>query len=98
MDGSFYLEDLNEKLGLKMESDDFETIGGLLIDCLGEIADDDDEAEKKVVNIDKCRFTIEAWKDRRIETVRLELTNVPEPEDGEGDPAEQATASHNPDN
>jgi len=73
LDGNYYLDDLNEELGLKMESDDYETIGGLLIDRLGEIADDDEEGEKQVVCIDNCRFIIESWKDRRIETVRLVL-------------------------
>ena len=72
IDGNYYLDDLNEELGLRMESDVYETVGGLLIDRLGEISDDD-EAEKQVVYIDGCRFTVEAWKDRRIETVRLEL-------------------------
>jgi len=83
MDGNYYLDDLNEKLGLKMESDDFETIGGLLIDSLGAIADDGEESEKKVVYIDNCKFTVESWKDRRIETVKLELLCVPVSENGE---------------
>ena len=77
LDGNYYLDDLNEELGLRMESDDYETVGGLLIDKLGEIADDDD-VEKQVVYIDNCRFTVEAWKDRRIETVRLELMAGPD--------------------
>ncbi|MDR3364830.1 MAG: hemolysin family protein [Clostridiales Family XIII bacterium] len=72
LDGNYYLDDLNDELGLKMESDDFETVGGLLIDRLGEIADEGDD-EKQIVYIDRCKFTVEAWKDRRIETVRLEL-------------------------
>ena len=72
IDGNFYLDDLNEGLGLRMESDVYETIGGLIIDRLGEISDDD-EAGKQVVEIDGCRFTVESWKDRRIESVRLEL-------------------------
>jgi len=80
LDGNFYLDDLNEELGLKMESDDYETVGGLLIDRLGEIADNDEDGdgEKQVVIIDNCRFTIESWKDRRIESVRLELLESPE--------------------
>jgi len=75
MDGSYYLDDLNEELRLKMESKDYETIGGLLIDKLGEIADDDD-GEKQIVIIDKCKFTIEEWKERRIEKVKLELLTL----------------------
>ena len=85
IDGNFYLDDLNEELGLKMESDDFETIGGLLIDRLGEIADEDESEEKQIVCIDNCRFTIESWKDRRIESVRLELPGGPEAEASENE-------------
>jgi len=89
IDGNYYLDDLNEELGLKMESDDFETIGGLLIGRLGEIADDD--SEKQIVLIDGCKFTIESWKDRRIESVRLEMQAEPEaPEAGETDAASKA--------
>jgi len=83
LDGNYYLDDLNEELGLKMESDDYETIGGLLIDRLGEIADDDEDGEKQVVCIDNCRFIVESWKDRRIESVRLELLENPEETAGE---------------
>jgi putative hemolysin len=74
MDGNYYLDDLNEELKLKMESKDYETIGGLLIDKLGEIADDDD-SEKQIVIIDNCKFTVEEWKERRIEKVKLELVS-----------------------
>ncbi|MCL2110835.1 MAG: hemolysin family protein [Clostridiales bacterium] len=83
LEGAYYLEDLNEELGLKLESEDYETVGGLLIDLLGEIFDDDEDGadERNVVLVDGCRFTIEAWKDRRIETVRLELVGE-EPEGG----------------
>jgi len=83
LDGNYYLDDLNEELGLKMESDDYETVGGLLIDRLGEIADDDD-GEKQVVYIDGCRFTIESWKERRIETIRLELNCAAASDPGNG--------------
>ena len=50
--GGFYLDDLNEKLDLKLESDDYETVGGLIIEHLGEIMDDD-EVEKQVIYIEK---------------------------------------------
>lgn len=93
MDGNYYLDDLNEELGLKIESDDFETIGGFLIDELGEIADEDDD-EKQVVYIDNCKFTIEAWKERRIETIRLELLEKQDVDDGEpGDDGAPAVSS-----
>jgi Hemolysins and related proteins containing CBS domains len=84
LDGNYYLDDLNEELSLKMESNDYETIGGLLIDRLGEIADDDD-SEKQIVYIDKCKFTVELWKDRRIETVKLEIMDAPFEEKASGE-------------
>ncbi|MDR0876007.1 MAG: hemolysin family protein [Clostridiales Family XIII bacterium] len=79
IDGGCYLDDLNDELGLHLESDDYETVGGLLIDRLGEISEKR-SGEKQVVLIDGCRFTIESWKDRRIETVRLEILPVDEDE------------------
>ena len=72
IDGGCYLEDLNDELDLRLESDDYETIGGLLIDQLGEISEKS-SGEMQIVQIDSCKFTIESWKDRRIETVKLEI-------------------------
>ncbi|MCL2492985.1 MAG: hemolysin family protein [Clostridiales bacterium] len=72
VDGNVYLDDLNEALGLSLESEDYDTIGGLLIDRLGEIPDEDDKA-KQVVVIGDCKFTIEAWKERRIDKITLEI-------------------------
>jgi putative hemolysin len=83
IDGNYYLDDLNENLGLSLESDDVETIGGLLMDNIGEIPDDTDE-EKQVVEIDGNRFTVESWKERRIDKVLLEIAE-PEAEGAEGE-------------
>jgi putative hemolysin len=83
MDGNYYLDDINEELGIKLESDDYETIGGLLIDLLGEIPDNSVK-EKQVVKMDNgLTFTVEAWKDRRIEKVLMET--VSESKDAEGE-------------
>jgi putative hemolysin len=70
LDGNYYLDDLNNELGLNFESDDYETIGGYLIDLLGEIPDEGDK-EKQLVETGHCQFTIESWKERRIERVRM---------------------------
>jgi len=75
LDGNYYLDDINEELGLSLQSDDYETIGGLLIDRLGEIADDK-SSEKQVIEEAGCRFTVEAWKDRRIDKVTLERVDT----------------------
>jgi putative hemolysin len=80
MDGNYYLDDLNEQLGLSLSSDDYETIGGLLIDELGEIPTDKAD-EQREIQIDNLKFTIASWKDRRIEKVSLEILPL---ENGEG--------------
>ena len=72
MDGHYYLDDLNEEFGASLESDDYETIGGLLIDELGEIRDENSD-EKQVVELGRCLFTIEGWKERRIDKVRMTI-------------------------
>jgi putative hemolysin len=86
IDGNYYLDDLNEKLGLSYESDDYETIGGYLIDELGEIPDENDD-EPKVIEDGHCVFTIESWKDRRLDKVRLRIARGPEAREEEPDEA-----------
>ncbi|HWQ77983.1 MAG TPA: hemolysin family protein [Anaerovoracaceae bacterium] len=70
IDGQYYIDDLNDELLLNLESEEHETIGGLIIDLLGEIPDED-ETEERVVELDNCTFTIESVKDRRIDKVKL---------------------------
>lgn len=72
LDGNYYLDDLNEELGIHLESDDHETIGGLLMDEIGKIPDEKDK-EMQVIELDGVICTILAWKERRVERVRLEL-------------------------
>ncbi len=70
IDGQYYIDDLNDELLLNLESEEHETIGGLVIDLLGEIPDEGD-TEERVVEFDNCTFTIESVKDRRIDKVKL---------------------------
>ncbi|WP_330634518.1 hemolysin family protein [Anaerovorax sp. IOR16] len=73
VDGQYYLDDLSEELGLELESENHETIGGFVIDLLGEIPDED-ETEERVVPYDGCIFKVESVKDRRIDKVRIIIT------------------------
>jgi putative hemolysin len=70
VDGQYYIDDLNDELLLDLESEEHETIGGLIIDLLGEIPDED-ETEERIVEFGNCVFKIESVKDRRIDKVRL---------------------------
>ncbi len=71
VDGSIDLDDLNDEIGTKLESEDSETLGGFLLELLGEIP----EADTRGIEIetDTIIFKIVAIKDRRVEKVRLEL-------------------------
>jgi putative hemolysin len=82
IDGSYYLDDLNDELGLSLESDDVETIGGLLMDNIGEIPDDGDN-EKQVAYIDGNKFTVESWNERRIDKVLVEIFAEADTEDAD---------------
>ena len=70
LSGFAYLDDINEEIGTDLESDNSETIGGFLIDILGEIPDED-EAQQRIVEYENYVFKILSVKERRIEKVEL---------------------------
>ncbi|MDD4122166.1 MAG: hemolysin family protein [Eubacteriales bacterium] len=70
IDGQYYIDDLNDELLLNLESEEHETIGGLVIDLLGEIPDED-ETEQRIIELDNLTFKIESVKDRRIDKVKI---------------------------
>ena len=79
MEGSMDIDDINEELDTDLESETSETIGGLILDILGEIPDEDDVGTE--VEYEHYRFTIDSIKDRRIEKVTMTIL----PEDDEDD-------------
>ncbi|MHC1722207.1 MAG: hemolysin family protein [Aminipila sp.] len=83
VDGFVNLDNLDEKLNLNLQSENSETLGGLLIDLLGEIPDED-EPEKRVIEYENCVFKIESVKERRIEKVKLYIVPNPEEEETHG--------------
>ncbi|MBR6444020.1 MAG: HlyC/CorC family transporter [Firmicutes bacterium] len=68
--GFMDLDDLNEEIGSDFESETSETIGGFVLDMLGQIPDEDDP-QKHELSFGGYDFTIESVKDRRIEKVRI---------------------------
>ena len=69
IDGFMDLDDINESIGTNLESNTSETVGGLIIDILGEIPSED--TENIIVNYENYEFTVESIKDRRIDRVVL---------------------------
>lgn len=74
INGFVSLNDLNEELNMHLDSENNETIGGFLIDILGEIPDDDDQ-EERIIEYENYLFTIESVKERRIETIKLHIAD-----------------------
>ena len=79
VDGNVYLDDLEEETGVELESENSETIGGFIIDLMGEIP----KARVKYdpIRYEKYEFTILKVKDRRIEKVRISVTGEAEDRD-----------------
>lgn len=69
VDGDVDLDDLNDELGTSIESESSETIGGFLVDLLGEIPEESDVG--KEIEYDNFKFKIMAVSERRIERVKI---------------------------
>lgn len=74
--GKTYLDDLNEELGAEFESENSETLGGLVIELLGEIPADGEKG--RTAQYKNYKFTVLSVADRRIEKIKIEI--LPEEE------------------
>lgn len=81
VDGNVYLSDLSEESNINLESESSETIGGFIIDILGEIPDEKDI--NKEINFEQYSFTILSVKDRRIEKVMIHIDQNQEDQEEE---------------
>lgn len=79
IDGTMYLDDINDELHSDLESENIETLGGLLIEILGEIPADGNPGT--VVHYGKYTFTIESVQDRRIGKVLVHIEPPAEDEE-----------------
>ena len=81
VDGQYALDDISDELEIHLDSDNHETVGGLIIELLGEIPDEEED-EGVVVEYENFTFTIVEIRDRRIEKLKMEI-HRPEKEDSE---------------
>ncbi len=73
IEGSVKLDDINDALGLSMDSEDFDSIGGLIIEALDHLP-----SEKESVTVgDGIVLTVDKMEKNRIETIRLFLPEDP---------------------
>ena len=78
LDGGILIDDLNEELGLKLETENYDTLSGYLIEKLGHIPAKED---RDVIEEDNLVFSVEEVKDNRISRVRLEILPKQDAED-----------------
>jgi magnesium and cobalt transporter len=68
VDSNVSIEELAEQVGVDLEEEEFETVGGLIYDLVGSLPH-----EGQVVSNDYFRFTVEKMDGQRIQAVRVEL-------------------------
>ena len=73
VDGDVSLSDLREEIGVDLISENSETIGGFIIDILGEIPDESNVGE--IIEFENYQFKIMAIGERRIERVKIYVIN-----------------------
>ena len=66
VDGSAKLDEISDLIGVNMESEELDSIGGLIIEELGRMPDENEE-----VNIGKIKFKVEEVEKNRIKKVRI---------------------------
>ena len=71
VNGKVSLSDLAEESQISLQSETSETVGGFIIDLLGEIPGPDDDGRE--IDFENYKFTILSIKDRRIEKVKIEI-------------------------
>ncbi len=81
VDGSVSLDDLNDATGSDLESETSETIGGLLIDQIGEIPDDG--YVNMTVEYKNYTFTIISVSDRRIKRLKMVIRSAGDSDEDE---------------
>ena len=66
VDGSAKLDDISDLIGVNMESEELDSVGGLIIEELGRIPEEHEE-----VVIDNIKFVVEEVEKNRIKKVRI---------------------------
>ena len=89
VDGDVSLSDLDEELGIDLTSETSETIGGFIIDILGEIPDERDNG--RIVEFENYQFKIMSIQDRRIERVKIYILSKDENENEYTEDGEKAS-------
>lgn len=68
VEGSINLDDFNDELGTNIDSEDYESLGGLIIEHLDRLPNKGDS-----VKINNCKLTVIKMDDKRIDLVKVKI-------------------------
>lgn len=74
IDGMLPINDFNEYFHVNIESEDYDTIGGFIIDLLGRIPSSGEEGNLEYENL---VFKIEEVREKRVEKIKVYIQNNP---------------------
>ncbi|MDO5037933.1 MAG: hemolysin family protein [Tissierellia bacterium] len=83
VEGSANLDDISHELNIHLESENHETISGLVIELLGFIPEEDDDKNHSVLYNDQIRLTELGVEDKRIKQVEIYLLEEEGQEEGQ---------------
>lgn len=79
LDGSLKIDDVNDALGLELSSENYDSIGGIMIEKLERVPEVGDTVELD----DGTKLTTVLMEKNHIERIRMELPEVREPDENE---------------
>ena len=79
VDGNVYLDDLEDEANIELESETSETVGGFIIDLMGEIPKE--KVKYDTITYENYDFDILKVKDRRIEKLRIKINEKKDSEE-----------------
>ena len=74
IEGSMSLDDVNDHLGTSLDSEDYDSLGGLIIEHLDRLPEEGDE----IITEDDIRLVVEKLDKNRIESVHVYLPQIKE--------------------
>lgn len=89
IEGSLSLDDLNDRLGLELEAEDYDSLGGFIIQQLDRLPEAGDEFTTE----EGIRMIVEQMDKNRVQLVHLYLPEEKEPEEEE-DSEDSSEGSH----
>jgi len=78
VDGLVSINDINEALDIELPSDNYDTIGGFVVNLLGSIPN---EEEHPILEYEGMKFKIEKVNEKRIEKLKIRLIGTHEEEE-----------------